>query len=130
MSFIFVIMFACLFLVILSILSAVFVSIDVVEITSILVATISGVATLCFLVVGIIQPISLKQLMIRQNKEREQIVFQINNLNDNSDKVKINEWILTYNDWINDVNTSKEFFGFWSWYYSFDMTNHTIIILV
>ena len=51
-------------------------------------------------------------------------------MNENSDKVKLNEWILTYNDWVNDVNTSKEIYGWASWYYSVDMSEHTIIELV
>ena len=46
------------------------------------------------------------------------------------DKIKLNEWILTYNDWVNDVNTSKEIYGWVSWYYSVDMSEHKIIELV
>lgn len=89
-----------------------------------------GFATLIFLIVAIAQPISLKNEAIRQEKEREQIEYQIENLTEDSDKIKLNEWILTYNDWVNDVNTSKEAYGWFSWYYTFDMTNHTIIELV
>lgn len=89
-----------------------------------------GFATLIFLIVAIAQPISLKNEAIRQEKEREQIEYQIENLTEDNDKIKLNEWILTYNDWVNDVNTSKEVYGWFSWYWSFDMTNHTIIELV
>lgn len=91
---------------------------------------IFGFASLIFLIVAIAQPISLKNEAIRQEKEREQIEYQIENLTEDSDKIKLNEWILTYNDWVNDVNTSKEVYGWFSWYWSFDMTNHTIIELV
>ena len=89
-----------------------------------------GFAALIFLIVAIAQPISLKSKAIRQEKEREQIEYQIENLTEDSDKIKLNEWILTYNDWVNDVNTSKEVYGWFSWYWSFDMSNHTIIELV
>lgn len=82
------------------------------------------------LTISIAQPISLKQEMARQDKERQQIVYQIDNLTEANDKVKLNEWILTYNDWVNDVNTSKECFGWFSWYYTVDMSGHTVIQLV
>lgn len=85
---------------------------------------------LVFLIVAIAQPISIRQEEIRQDKEREQIVYQIENLTEESDKIKLNEWILTYNDWVNDINTSKEVYGWFSWYRDFDMTEHTIIDLV
>ena len=91
---------------------------------------IFGFASLIFLIIAIAQPISLKSKAIRQEKEREQIEYQIENLTEDSDKIKLNEWILTYNDWVNDVNTSKEVYGRFSWYWSFDMSNHTIIELV
>lgn len=83
-----------------------------------------------FGVAAIVQPISIKKEMLRQEKERQQIVYQIEHLTPESDKIKLNEWILTYNDWVNDVNTNKEIYGWVSWYYSVDMTNHTIIELV
>lgn len=91
---------------------------------------IFGVIALVFLIVAIAQPISIRQEEIRQDKEREQIVYQIENLTEESDKIKLNEWILTYNDWVNDINTSKEVYGWFSWYRDFDMTEHTIIDLV
>lgn len=89
-----------------------------------------GAFALVFLIVAIAQPISIRQEEIRQDKEREQIVYQIENLTEESDKIKLNEWILTYNDWVNDINTSKEVYGWFSWYRDFDMTEHTIIDLV
>lgn len=89
-----------------------------------------SIIAIAFLIVAIAQPISIKQEKIRQDKEREQIVYQIENLTEESDKIKLNEWILTYNDWINDINTSKEVYGWFSWYRDFDMTEHTIIDLV
>lgn len=82
-----------------------------------------------FLIVAIVQPIHLRQTGIRQLKEREQILYQVENLETTEDKVKLNEWILTYNDWVNDVNTSKEVYGWFSWYYNFDMSEHTVIDL-
>ena len=91
---------------------------------------------ICFLVLAIVlivsisQSISVKKEMIRQEKEREQIIYQIEHLSVDSDKIKLNEWILTYNDWVNDVNTSKEMYGVFSWYHSVDMSEHTIINLV
>lgn len=87
-------------------------------------------AGITMLIVSIAQAISLKQEMVRQDKERQQIVYQIENLTEANDKVKLNEWILTYNDWVNDVNTSKECFGWFSWYYTVDMSGHTVIQLV
>lgn len=89
-----------------------------------------GMIALVFLIVAIAQPIALKNEAIRQEKEREQIEYQIENLTEEDDKIKLNEWILTYNDWVNDINTSKETFGWFSWYRDFDMTEHTIIDLV
>lgn len=83
-----------------------------------------------FAVVGIMQPIMVKKELLRQEKERQQIIYQIENMTEESDKVKLNEWILTYNDWVNDVNTSKEMYGWFSRYYTTDMTEHEIIDLV
>ena len=83
-----------------------------------------------FFCIAIAQPISIKKELLRQEKERQQILYQIDNMNENSDKVKLNEWILTYNDWVNDINTNKEIYGWASWYYSVDMSEHTIIELV
>lgn len=85
---------------------------------------------LVFGIIGIFQSFSLRKEMIRQEKERQQIVYQIENIKEDSDRVKLNEWILTYNDWVNDVNTSKEMFGLFSWYHTVDMSKHTIIPLV
>lgn len=89
-----------------------------------------GLCIIAFAIVSIAQPISIKKELLRQEKERQQILYQIDNMNENSDKVKLNEWILTYNDWVNDINTSKEIYGWASWYYSVDMSEHTIIELV
>lgn len=89
-----------------------------------------GLCIIVFAIASIAQPISIKKELLRQEKERQQILYQIDNMNENSDKVKLNEWILTYNDWVNDVNTSKEIYGWASWYYSVDMSEHTIIELV
>ena len=91
---------------------------------------IARIIALVFLIIAIEQPIALKNEAIRQEKEREQIEYQIENLTEENDKIKLNEWILTYNDWVNDVNTSKEVYGWFSWYRDFDMTEHTIIDLV
>lgn len=89
-----------------------------------------AVVFVLFFCIAIAQPITIKRELLRQKKERQQILYQIENMNENSDKVKLNEWILTYNDWVNDVNTSKEIYGWASWYYSVDMSEHTIIELV
>lgn len=51
-------------------------------------------------------------------------------MTEDTDKIKLNEWILTYNDWVNDVNTNIETYGWFSWYWSFDMSEYTIINLV
>ena len=83
-----------------------------------------------FIILAIVNPFAVKREMLRQEKERQQIEYQIENLTENSDKVKLNEWILTYNDWVNDVNTSKELYGWFSWYKIADMTNHKTIPLV
>lgn len=74
--------------------------------------------------------IKIKKEVVRQEKEREQILYQVENLTEDKDKIKLNEWILTYNDWVNDVNTSKETWGWFSIYYYTDMSEHTIIDLV
>lgn len=103
---------------------------SVLGILSSIFVIIFSCSDLVFCIIGIIQPISLKKEAIRQEKERQQIEYQIENLNEDSDKIKLNEWILTYNDWVNDVNTSKEIYGWFSWYRDFDMTEHTIIDLV
>jgi hypothetical protein len=95
-----------------------------------MVAAITGIAILVLGFLCILMPIQVKKEMIRQEKERTQILYQIENMNNESDRVKLNEWILTYNDWVNDVNTSKEMFGWFSWYRSVDMSKHTIIELV
>lgn len=97
---------------------------------AILLIVTLGFCIIIFVVISIVQPLSLKKEMLRQDKEREQIIYQIEHITEDSDRVKLNEWILTYNDWVNDVNTSKELYGWVSWYYSVDMTKHKIIELV
>ena len=91
---------------------------------------IMGIIAFTLLIISVAQYVLLKKEAIRQEKEREQIIYQIENLNEDSDKIKLNEWILTYNDWVNDINTSKETYGWFSWYFDFDITKHTIINLV
>lgn len=86
--------------------------------------------TAIFIGSGIGISMSVKEEMLRYEKERQQIVYQIENLTEDKDKIKLNEWILTYNDWVNDVNTDKETYGWFSKYYGIDMTEHTIIDLV
>lgn len=100
------------------------------SICSFLGTLLLGTLALAFLTIAIAQPLSLREEAIRQEKEREQIEYQIENLTEENDKIKLNEWILTYNDWVNDVNTSKEMYGWVSWYRDFDMTEHSIIDLV
>lgn len=91
---------------------------------------IAGTVAFVCLIVGILQVVILKQEAIEYRNEREQIVYQIENMTEDTDKIKLNEWILTYNDWVNEVNSGKEAFGWFSWYWSFDMSEHTIINLV
>ena len=81
-------------------------------------------------IISCIQPFDLRKEMIRQNAERQNIIYQIEHLTEDKDKIKLNEWILTYNDWVNDVNAEKETWGWFAWHYNFDMSNHTIIELV
>lgn len=100
------------------------------SIFAMLMTMILSFCILGFAITSIIQPISIRKEMLRQNKERQQIIYQIENLTETSDKIKLNEWILTYNDWVNDINTNKEFYGWASWYYSVDMSEHIIIDLV
>ena len=88
------------------------------------------IMAVAFLIGGISQSISLRRLSIRQEKERQQIVYQITNLSNETDKIKLNEWILTYNDWVNDINADIATYGWFSWYYLFDLSKHTIINLV
>lgn len=83
-----------------------------------------------FAISAIAVSIKIKKEVVRQEKEREQILYQVENLTEDKDKIKLNEWILTYNDWVNDVNTSKETWGWFSIYYYTDMSEHTIIDLV
>lgn len=91
---------------------------------------IFAIITFICILAWIIQIIDLKQENIRQTAEREQILYQVENLTDDKDKVKLNEWILSYNDWVNDVNAEKQAYGWLAWHYTFDMSNHTIIDLV
>ena len=91
---------------------------------------IFAIITFICMLAWIIQIIELKQENIRQTAEREQILYQVENLTDDKDKVKLNEWILSYNDWVNDINAEKQAYGWLAWHYTFDMSNHTIIDLV
>ena len=95
-----------------------------------LMVVLGGILLITFISVGIWNNVSVKKTEVRQLKEREQIVYQVEHLTEDSDKIKLNEWILTYNDWVNDVNTNKEIYGWFSWYKDLDMSNHTIIDLV
>lgn len=89
-----------------------------------------AISTVLLFTGALITGISVKKEMKRYEKERQQIEYQIENLTENKDKIKLNEWILTYNDWVNDVNTSKETYGWFSKYYNIDMSEHTVIDLV
>ncbi len=92
-----------------------------------------AVSSMIFIVSGlalIAQTIDLRKESIRQTAEREQILYQVENLTDDKDKVKLNEWILSYNDWVNDINAEKLTWGWFAWHDPFDMSNHTIIDLV
>lgn len=93
---------------------------------------VGAVASLLFIfaISAVAVSIKIKKEVVRQEKEREQILYQVENLTEDKDKIKLNEWILTYNDWVNDVNTSKETWGWFSIYYYTDMSEHTIIDLV
>lgn len=82
------------------------------------------------LIVAILQAVAVRETDIRYKKEREQILFQIDHLKPETDKIKLNEWILSYNDWVNDINSGKETWGIFDWYYGFDMSRHEIIQLV
>lgn len=93
-------------------------------------AWICGIIVAMVGFVAITQKMSVRSEMLRQAKERQQILHQVEHLDEKSDKVKLNEWILTYNDWVNDVNTSKELYGWFSWYVGTDMSEHAIIELV
>lgn len=85
---------------------------------------------IAFGTLAITNGVEVKKEAIRQEKEREQIIYQIEHITETTDKIKLNEWILTYNDWVNDVNTNKEMWGWFSWYKDLDMSKHTIIDLV
>lgn len=91
---------------------------------------ICGLLLVCVGLIAITQKINVRTEMLRQHKEREQILYQIENITSESDRVKLNEWILTYNDWVNDVTTSQELYGWFSFYSGADMSEHTIIELV
>ena len=88
------------------------------------------ISLILFAGIAIIQSVKLNKEQIRQTKEREQILYQVEHLSEGKDKIKLNEWILTYNDWVNDVNTEKETFGWFAWHSNFDMSKHQIIDLV
>ena len=53
-------------------------------------AMFGGITFIClfiiFFFIAIAQPISIKQELLRQEKERQQILYQIDNMNENSDK--------------------------------------------
>lgn len=100
------------------------------SLASILMVVFGSISIIAFISVGIWNNVSVKKTEIRQLKEREQIIYQVEHLTEDSDKIKLNEWILTYNDWVNDVNTNKEIYGWFSWYKDLDMSEHSIIDLV
>jgi uncharacterized membrane protein len=103
---------------------------DTLMYTSIFVTSLLFIFLSIFVVLGIYQTLSLREEQTRQDKEREQIVYQIEHIRPTTDKIKLNEWILTYNDWVNKINAEKETFGWWAWYWDFDMSKHTYIDLV
>lgn len=91
---------------------------------------ICGLLLACVGIIAITQKVEIRTEMLRQSKERQQILYQIDNITSESDRVKLNEWILTYNDWVNDVTTNQELYGWFSFYSGVDMSEHTIIELV
>ena len=94
------------------------------------VSTILVCAELLLLGLIIWQPISFRKERNRQLKEKQQIEYQVEHLTEDKDKIKLNEWILSYNDWVNDINAEKETWGIFAWHYNFDMTEFQIIDLV
>ena len=86
--------------------------------------------TALWTVVPIVQTITIRQESVRQTYEKKQIQYQIDNMTETTDKVKLNEWILRYDDWINDINAEKEAFGIFAWHYAMNMDEYTIIALV
>jgi len=95
-----------------------------------LITILGSFLSVLFFAIAILQPLYLNATAVQKIKEREGIVFQTQNLSEYGDRVKLNEWILTYNDWILEINARKEVWGWTSWYYNFDMTSHTLILLV
>ena len=82
------------------------------------------------LVVAPLQAWDNRTTNIRMLKERQQILYQIENIKPDTDKIKLNKWILTYNDWINDILAEKETFGWFAWHNAINMNNHEYINLV
>lgn len=76
-----------------------------------------------------LQPLTLREEMLTHSKERQQIIYQIENLKETTNTLALNEAILKYNSWVDEVNLNKEIYGWASWYHSVDMSEHTIIKL-
>lgn len=83
-----------------------------------------------FALIAIEQPVEINREKARYDLERQQIMYQIEHLTDEKEKATLNEWILKYNDWVNNVNAEKQFYGWFAWYRDLDMSNHKIIDLV
>lgn len=64
------------------------------------------------------------------DSEKTQIEYQIENMTENTDKIKLNEWILTYNDNVNKIKADQELYGWFSMYYGIDMSGYTMIEIV
>lgn len=89
------------------------------------VAISTGVVATALIGILICGQCKLKVEAVRQDKERDYLTFlrDVPDLEKNS----INERILNYNAWINDVNAEKEALGWFAWHCNFDMTNHNYI---
>lgn len=73
---------------------------------------------------------TVKEEQVVRTTQREQIMYRIEHLDENTDKVFLNGEITEYNNWANEVNADKQVWDWFSWYRDFGMSNRLTIRLV
>lgn len=89
-------------------------------------------SSLMLLIVSICQPISLGKERIKMGYERDLIIYQISLVCDepSKDRVALDNRILEYDSWINEIEVEQDVYGWYAWHWGFDMSEFYLIPVV
>ena len=95
---------------------------------AIAIAVLSSLVLVTFFLVGIIQPIAMRQEVAYWQNFVEMVDLTIGYAND-YEKAGLAGNIIEYNSWLTQAKTSQEIYGNWSSYYNIDLSHLEYIIL-